>query len=630
MAIVHNVEWVQKNYADAVGAVVLDVKSGCYAPGAKKERTVVFKCSKCGAVDEMGLNHLIYRHQNEKFHCKNCRVRKSSKVQRKFTYAYIKEFFDSNGVILLMSPDEHINAAQTKIKYCCKKCGKETSASMLNIFYRSAGMEFQFLCDSCKSNSSPTIEYINEKFFKPAGAELLTTKYVNASSPLEFKCTNCGKVWHTNYHRLDYSGSNLQFLCDVCMGKKREKSLDSINASSWEVVKYRRTLYDQVFGRYISFFFNIPDNEKPFYTYHHILPYYGHHDLATSITNIYPLKKEIHSFDRTKDSFYQKLHIPFNKPQLIISDYPDEFKLSFHTKDFKFFDPTKFIVTEIVFPEFVTDKAQCDADFVDRVDATNRNGLLNRKKFFEDKGVLYLPFFYPEFLNKRPIIRSMFLIRGEKLYSGFTDLYGFEVRRIPARKCELRVVDSNEAFLFFEKTHIQGGVKAKYNFGLYFEGCLVGCMSFGLPRVKSGDSYDFELYRLSFELLMVVQGGASRLFKYALQQLSPKSVVSFCDLRFVSGQADGAVYTGLGFEKVDITKPNYHYYDPKTKSFKSRMSYQKHLLKDKLEIFDPDLSEVENCKLNGLVPQYDCGNIKYVWKNPAFVGVKPGQALTMF
>ena len=95
MGIIHDVGWVQSNYADAAGAVVLEVKPGCYAPGAKKERVIVYKCAKCGEVAEMGLNHLIYRHQNEEFHCKKCRVRKPTSSTRKFTYDYIKSYFAS-------------------------------------------------------------------------------------------------------------------------------------------------------------------------------------------------------------------------------------------------------------------------------------------------------------------------------------------------------------------------------------------------------------------------------------------------------------------------------------------------------------------------------------------------------
>ena len=41
--------------------------------------------------------------------------------------------------------------------------------------------------------------------------------------------------------------------------------------------------------------------------------------------------------------------------------------------------------------------------------------------------------------------------------------------------------------------------------------------------------------------------------------------------------------------------------------------FQKHKLKDKLENFDSDLTEVENMINNGYNRIYDCGNLKFVY-----------------
>ena len=621
--ILHDVEWVQKNYADAAGATVLEVRSGCYAPGAKKERTVVFKCSKCGAVSEMGLNHLIYRHQNTEFHCNNCKVRKKPSKVNSYTYTDIKKLFDENNVILL-SPESEFKGVLSTLRYICKSCGKETFVKLPNILYRPHTMPYNFLCSDCVINSSPTIEYIEEKYFKPVGAKLLTREYKNAYTLLDFECSNCGKPWKVNYHNLSCSGNNSMLLCGDCMGKRSRDILKEVNADSWEHLRYRRTIYDQNFGRHIGDFFNIPSDIENQYTYHHVLPYFKHHEFAMSITNIFPLKRKVHSFTKSKDSYYQKLHIPFVKPRLFINDYPDEFKLPFQDESFRFFNPQDYIIVDVIIPEYNIEKSEVDAHFENRVDASISGSLLKVKQNYYNKGILYIPIFYSEYFTKRPIIRSMLMIRGEKLYSGFSKMYGFNIEKLYARKCVVKNISSEQAFKFFEKTHMQGGVKAKHNYGLFYNDELVGCMSFGAPRVKSDNSAQYEMYRLSYKNLTVVAGGTSKLFNFALKDLNPLSIVSYCDLRFTSLDENDSVYNQLGFICVKKTKPNYRYYDPKTHSLYGRMSYQKHLLKNKLEFFDPNLSEKENCKLNGLVPQYDCGNIKYVWENPVFVGVKPG------
>ena len=46
----------------------------------------------------------------------------------------------------------------------------------------------------------------------------------------------------------------------------------------------------------------------------------------------------------------------------------------------------------------------------------------------------------------------------------------------------------------------------------------------------------------------------------------------------------------------------------------SRVEFQKHKLKDKLPIYDPNLSEKENMYLNNYRVIYDCGNLVYTMK----------------
>lgn len=43
----------------------------------------------------------------------------------------------------------------------------------------------------------------------------------------------------------------------------------------------------------------------------------------------------------------------------------------------------------------------------------------------------------------------------------------------------------------------------------------------------------------------------------------------------------------------------------------SRQKYQKHKLKNKLEKFDPNLTEWENMQMNGYDRIWDCGNLVF-------------------
>lgn len=69
----------------------------------------------------------------------------------------------------------------------------------------------------------------------------------------------------------------------------------------------------------------------------------------------------------------------------------------------------------------------------------------------------------------------------------------------------------------------------------------------------------------------------------------------------------GALYERLGFVYSHSTKPAYHYTKDYLR-FENRVAYQKHKLKDKLEIFDPLLTEWQNMQANGYDRIWDCGN----------------------
>lgn len=62
---------------------------------------------------------------------------------------------------------------------------------------------------------------------------------------------------------------------------------------------------------------------------------------------------------------------------------------------------------------------------------------------------------------------------------------------------------------------------------------------------------------------------------------------------------------------LNTSKPNYFYFKNHGE-LKSRVAFQKHKLKEKLDIFDENLSELDNMFLNSYRVIYDCGN--YVYK----------------
>lgn len=183
---------------------------------------------------------------------------------------------------------------------------------------------------------------------------------------------------------------------------------------------------------------------------------------------------------------------------------------------------------------------------------------------------------------------------------------GLLTDKIAARKCVIKEVTPTESTDFLNASHIQGTSVSKIRLGLYHNGALVALMTFGKPRFTK--KAEWELLRYSTALDLTVVGGAGRLLTYFTKQYAPKSIISYSDKRWNSGE----LYASLGFEHQSDSGPNY-WYTFRYRTFESRMRYQKHKLHAKLDSYDPMLTEWENMANNGYDRYWDCGNSVWMW-----------------
>ena len=105
-------------------------------------------------------------------------------------------------------------------------------------------------------------------------------------------------------------------------------------------------------------------------------------------------------------------------------------------------------------------------------------------------------------------------------------------------------------------------------------------------------------------------GELSKLFNYFKKKNNPRTVITYVDLRYGEGKA----YHKINFVYIGRTVPGYYYLNENLQKI-SRLQFQKHLLENKLQQFDPELTEWENMQLNNYDRIWDCGNNIYVWKN---------------
>lgn len=227
------------------------------------------------------------------------------------------------------------------------------------------------------------------------------------------------------------------------------------------------------------------------------------------------------------------------------------------------------------------------------------------KKYHDDKttrcnyqGITLIHIWEHDWREKNEIVKSMI---ASKISATPAKIY--------ARKTEAKLVDASDAANFFSKTHLQGRVYRKsINIGLCHNEEIVALMSFGKTRFDK--KYQWELLRFSNKLNCSIIGGASKMFRYFVDNYKPESVVSFANRMHSTGK----VYDILGFSHVGKSQPGYKY----TKNFIDifdRQKFQKHKLKKILPIFDETLSESLNMKNNGYTRLWDCGNEVYVWQN---------------
>jgi hypothetical protein len=141
--------------------------------------------------------------------------------------------------------------------------------------------------------------------------------------------------------------------------------------------------------------------------------------------------------------------------------------------------------------------------------------------------------------------------------------------------------------------------------GLFHDDNLVSLVGIAKSRFKAKGSH--ELIRAATKQNITVVGGLSKLLKYVDNNYEIDSLVTYCDRRLFSG--NGYVQAGFTFSHRSI--PNYFYANSAGRKL-SRITCQKHKLKDLLDNFDSNLSESENMLNNKWFRVYDVGNDVYI------------------
>jgi len=215
-----------------------------------------------------------------------------------------------------------------------------------------------------------------------------------------------------------------------------------------------------------------------------------------------------------------------------------------------------------------------------------KNYHVNKTNQCIEKGIRLIHIFEDEWIHRQNIVKSR-----------LSAALGKFDKRIYARKCEIKKINSKEANKFINENHIQGSGRANLHYGLYYDNELVSVMTF-LKGDLSKKILGWELNRFCCKLNYSVVGGASRLFSAFIKEIDPDAVTSFADRRWCEIEP---VYKKLGFQFISNTIPNYWYFNSKELKRLHRFSYRS----------KNNISEADQTR--ELLQIYDCGSSKWMW-----------------
>ena len=169
---------------------------------------------------------------------------------------------------------------------------------------------------------------------------------------------------------------------------------------------------------------------------------------------------------------------------------------------------------------------------------------------------------------------------------------------------------------FLEKYHIQGYCSSTVYLGAFYNDKLVAVMSFKNGGIKSKD---WELTRFATDMNYKFQGVGGKLFSYFVKNFNPVVVISFADRRWTVN-INNNLYTKLGFEIAKVNKPDYRYYNERVDRYVRfhKMHFQKKKLIEKYGL-DPKLTELEMMRALGYDRIWDCGLIKYIYRQQDYL-----------
>lgn len=228
-----------------------------------------------------------------------------------------------------------------------------------------------------------------------------------------------------------------------------------------------------------------------------------------------------------------------------------------------------------------------------------KNYHLMKTEMCENKGVRLIQIFEDEYMNHKEIVLSKIKhIIGKD----------YDLEKIYGRKCSIHEIDFTDASDFLGKNHIQGKCKSTVYIGAFNDNKLCGVMLF--TRNTPGK---WELVRFATDINKRSIGVGGKLFKYFTEKYSPNEIKSFADRRWTMN-SENNLYNNLGFKYDSTLRPNYRYFMNGSCIRFHKFGFRKMILNKKYNL-PLTMTETEMAEKIGAKKIWDCGLLKYIWKN---------------
>lgn len=211
------------------------------------------------------------------------------------------------------------------------------------------------------------------------------------------------------------------------------------------------------------------------------------------------------------------------------------------------------------------------------------------------------------------IFEDEYIFHKDIVISKIKHLIGINqnVEKINGRDCRVKIINKDKARWFLNLNHIQGFTSSTVYLGAFFNNELVAVMSF---KKQNSNNKEWELTRFATDIRKRIPGIGGKLFVFFTKNYTYSTIKSFADRRWTS-TIDNNLYTKIGFKFDTIIRPDYKYVVGKER--KHKFNFRKQILHKKYGL-PLTMTENEMVKELGYTKIWDCGLIKYVYKNPNY------------